>query len=158
MKAKALGKKVRHFDPKVWNSQSFDAMKCAVYEKFSQNEVIRRQLFSTENSTMVECSPRDRVWGIGMGIKNKLATVPSKWRGENRLGKVLMRVRDELSALEQFAGEVVEEKGKNIFCANIESHCDNDEIESGKKHQNEASVESRSGKAVRGNRKRKIPK
>uniref|UniRef100_A0A914R7F4 NADAR domain-containing protein n=1 Tax=Parascaris equorum TaxID=6256 RepID=A0A914R7F4_PAREQ len=45
---------------------------CAVYEKFSQNEVIRRQLFSTENSTMVECSPRDRVWGIGIASNNIL--------------------------------------------------------------------------------------
>lgn len=53
-----------------WNSLSFDAMKCAVYEKFSQNEIIRRQLFSTNNSTMVECSPRDRLWGIGIISNN----------------------------------------------------------------------------------------
>uniref|UniRef100_A0A0M3IHL0 Uncharacterized protein n=1 Tax=Ascaris lumbricoides TaxID=6252 RepID=A0A0M3IHL0_ASCLU len=66
-----------------------------------------------------------------------------------------MRVRDELSALEQFAKEVEEEKGRNIFYANTESYSDNDEIKSGIERRNEIH-ESRSGKAIDGNRKRKI--
>ncbi|KHN88687.1 Uncharacterized protein Tcan_09377 [Toxocara canis] len=104
--AKALGRKVRNFDAKVWDALSFDVMKRGVFEKFSQNEDLRKELFSTIGSTMVECSPRDRLWGIGIGINDERRMIPSRWKGHNRLGKVLMEVRDQLSESEDFRDEV----------------------------------------------------
>ncbi|VDM36687.1 unnamed protein product [Toxocara canis] len=105
--AKALGRKVRNFDAKVWDALSFDVMKRGVFEKFSQNEDLRKELFSTIGSTMVECSPRDRLWGIGIGINDERRMIPSRWKGHNRLGKVLMEVRDQLSESEDFRDEVI---------------------------------------------------
>ena len=48
---------------------------------------------------IVEASPRDRIWGIGMGAKNENATNPTAWRGRNLLGFALMKVRDQFLSL-----------------------------------------------------------
>ena len=67
----------------------------ALYYKFSQNDDIRQKLLSTGNSTLVEASPRDRIWGIGLNITD--AQSGKDWKGKNLLGKTLMRVREYLS-------------------------------------------------------------
>jgi len=54
-------------------------------------------LLSTKQRIIVEASPRDRIWGIGMGQHNEKAENPNLWRGQNLLGFALMEVRDELS-------------------------------------------------------------
>ena len=94
--AKKLGRQVRFFDAGVWNEIDQDIMYTACLEKFSQNPELREQLLATCDDIIVECSPRDRKWGIGMGKNNPDAQNPDKWRGRNLLGKVLMRVRDTL--------------------------------------------------------------
>jgi ribA/ribD-fused uncharacterized protein len=45
---------------------------------------------------LVEASPRDRIWGIGMSAGHRDASRPSRWRGLNLLGFALMNVRDQL--------------------------------------------------------------
>ena len=64
--------------------------------QFGQNPVLKEQLLATGNTTLVEASPRDRTWGIGLGSSNPKATDRRMWRGSNWLGEILTQVREEL--------------------------------------------------------------
>ena len=63
-------------------------------EKFAQNEDLKRQLFDTEDSILAECAVNDRIWGIGLSMKDSNRLEPEKWRGQNLLGYALMMVRN----------------------------------------------------------------
>lgn len=95
--AKKLGRKVKNFTPDVWNEHKFGIVLEANYAKFSQNETLKEYLVNTKDRIIVEASPRDRIWGIGMGQSNEKAMNPNLWRGHNLLGYVLMEVRDRLN-------------------------------------------------------------
>ncbi|WP_298313109.1 NADAR family protein [uncultured Aquimarina sp.] len=97
MEAKQLGRKVRNFDPKVWDAHKYEIVKQGNYHKFSQHEEQKQFLLNTKKRIIVEASPRDRIWGIGMGQANEKAQNPNLWRGQNLLGFALMEVRDMLS-------------------------------------------------------------
>ena len=94
--AKSLGRKVRNFDPEIWNEHKYEIVKQGNFLKFSQNEKFKEFLLSTDDTILVEASPYDKIWGIGMLETNAKAKDPSKWNGENLLGFALMEVRDEL--------------------------------------------------------------
>ena len=96
MKAKQLGRQVLGFDPEIWDNHKYEIVKKANYHKFSQHQELKDFLLNTKERIIVEASPRDRVWGIGMSEKNEKANNPSLWRGHNLLGFALMEVRDEL--------------------------------------------------------------
>ena len=64
-KVKALGRKVKNFDEKLWNKYKKVIVKTAVIAKFTQNPELLEQLLSTGNSYLAEASPYDKVWGIG---------------------------------------------------------------------------------------------
>lgn len=98
---KQLGREVHNFNTDTWNTESYKAMFTACFHKFIQNEDICSQLMSTKNAVLVECSPYDDIWGIKMGKtdKNGKPTTWNKystWKGENRLGFILMDVRDAI--------------------------------------------------------------
>ncbi|WP_431217369.1 NADAR family protein [Puia sp. P3] len=80
----------------MWDKHKFDLVVAGNYHKFSQNEQIREFLLASGDKVLVEASPRDRIWGIGMGGDNPAAGIPSKWKGENLLGFALMEVREKL--------------------------------------------------------------
>lgn len=94
--AKQLGRKVRNFDPKVWDEHCFDIVCEGNYHKFGQNEHLKDFLLETKERVIVEASPRDRIWGIGMGAGNENAERPQLWRGKNLLGFALMEAREKL--------------------------------------------------------------
>ncbi|MCP3935691.1 MAG: NADAR family protein [Actinomycetia bacterium] len=94
--AKALGRGVRDFDNAAWEAHRSDIVTRASVAKFGSNEELRSYLVETGNRVLVEASPRDRIWGIGMGKNNPAAEQPSAWRGLNLLGFALMRARAEL--------------------------------------------------------------
>ncbi len=96
MEAKQLGRKVKNFDPKVWDQNKYEIVKQGNLYKFSQHDDLKAFLLGTKNRTIVEASPRDRIWGIGMSQNNEKAQNPNLWRGQNLLGFALMEVRDEL--------------------------------------------------------------
>ncbi|WP_299184447.1 NADAR family protein [uncultured Aquimarina sp.] len=96
MEAKQLGRKVRNFDPKIWDAHKYEIVKQGNYHKFSQHQELKEFLLNTKKRIIVEASPRDRIWGIGMGQANEKAQNPNLWRGQNLLGFALMEVRDEL--------------------------------------------------------------
>lgn len=95
--AKALGRKVRNFDDSVWKSKCRDIVTAGNLAKFCQNEKLHKYLSSTGESVLVEASPYDRVWGIGLKQEDKRAANPLEWQGSNLLGFVLMDVRERLS-------------------------------------------------------------
>ncbi|WP_317041735.1 NADAR family protein [Tenacibaculum agarivorans] len=95
--AKKLGRKVQNFNPKIWDEHKFQVVVKGNLAKFSQDEKLKSFLLKTNNRIIVEASPRDRIWGIGMGQSNEKALNPNLWRGHNLLGYALMEVRDQLS-------------------------------------------------------------
>lgn len=95
---KAMGRRVSNFDEKVWKQNCKEIVKRGNEAKFSQNPELKRALLSTMGTSLVEASPRDRVWGIGMGAKNPKATQRTLWRGSNWLGEILTQVREDMEA------------------------------------------------------------
>ena len=94
--AKGLGRKVKNFDSQIWDNHKYDIVKQANLLKFSQNQEFRDFLLSTEDKIIVEASPYDKIWGIGMLESDKNILNPLLWNGENLLGFALMEVRDLL--------------------------------------------------------------
>lgn len=94
--AKSLGRNVKNFDSQIWDEQKYEIVRKANLLKFSQNEEFKDFLISTNDKILVEASPYDRVWGIGMLETDPKAENPLLWNGDNLLGFALMEVRDEL--------------------------------------------------------------
>lgn len=96
--AKALGRKVRGFDDDVWARHRFDLVVAGNVAKFGQHAELRDFLLGTANRVLVEASPRDLIWGIGLGASDERASDPGSWRGLNLLGFALMETRERLAA------------------------------------------------------------
>lgn len=93
---KALGRKVKNFEDCIWEKNRFNIVKRGNIAKFSQNPELGDFLLSTKNKVLVEASPYDRIWGIGMGKENEFSEIPVKWFGLNLLGFALMEVREAI--------------------------------------------------------------
>ncbi len=96
-KQKALGRRVKNFDEGVWDAQKYEIVRRINYAKFSQNKGLRRKLFQTGEKKLVEASPLDTIWGIGLDINTAEITDPALWPGQNLLGQILTQVRDQLA-------------------------------------------------------------
>ena len=94
--AKALGRKVRGFDQAAWESRRFEFVAAGSVAKFGQHPGLREFLLATGERVLVEASPRDRVWGIGLSAGHERAADPRQWHGLNLLGFALMRARATL--------------------------------------------------------------
>jgi ribA/ribD-fused uncharacterized protein len=88
-----LGQEVRGFDEEIWRHHRFGIVVKGNQAKFTQNETLKVFLLNTKARVLVEASPVDRVWGIGLAEDDPHATNPEKWRGLNLLGFALMKVR-----------------------------------------------------------------
>lgn len=93
---KALGRKVKNFHEDVWSQKRYSIVVNGNYAKFIQDPMLKVFLLSTGNKILVEASPYDRIWGIGLAQNDPQAKNPHAWRGQNLLGFALMEVRDEL--------------------------------------------------------------
>ncbi|WP_027621627.1 NADAR family protein [Acetivibrio clariflavus] len=93
---KALGRKVRNFDEEVWKKKRYSIILNGNYAKFIQNKELRRFLVETKNRVLVEASPYDKIWGIGMAADDENVENPLQWKGQNLLGFALMEVREEI--------------------------------------------------------------
>ncbi len=94
--AKSLGREVRGFDESKWVENRFQIVVSGNVLKFSQNQELSEFLLNTGNRVLVEASPVDKIWGIGLAVDNQKAENPNLWRGQNLLGFALMEVRDVL--------------------------------------------------------------
>lgn len=101
--AKKLGRSVHGFDEELWREHRLDIVRRGNEAKFSQNPDLLAFLLNTENHILVEASPFDRIWGIGLQADDPRAREPENWRGQNLFGFVLMEVRSHLRGKEKRA-------------------------------------------------------
>lgn len=94
---KALGRKVANFDEDIWNATAKLIVYRANRAKFTQNTELKSWLLSTTGKTLVEASPFDRIWGIGLAPRDPEAASRSTWQGLNWLGEIVTLVRDDIS-------------------------------------------------------------
>ncbi len=95
-KQKALGRRVDGFKDSIWDENKEQVAFRINYAKFSQNKGLRRKLFQTGKKLLVEASPVDTIWGIGLDACTAAKTPERDWPGQNLLGKTLTLVRDLL--------------------------------------------------------------
>lgn len=95
-KVKALGREVTGFDETVWNEKRWEIVLNGNIHKFKQDPKLTGYLLGTGDQILVEASPTDRIWGIGLAKDAKDIENPHSWKGENLLGFVLMATRDAL--------------------------------------------------------------
>ena len=93
---KVLGRKVKNFNKEVWDEHARDIVYEGCYYKYTQNEIAYNYLMETRGSYLVEGSPTDTVWGVGLGCYDQDITNPKNWKGTNWLGQVLTSLREDL--------------------------------------------------------------
>ncbi len=91
---KSLGRQIKGFDQKVWDQKKYAIVLEGSLLKFTQNNILKDFLISTSDRIIVEASPYDKIWGIGMKADEENANNPNYWKGENLLGFALMEARD----------------------------------------------------------------
>ncbi|URA06990.1 GTP cyclohydrolase II [Xanthomonas phage Elanor] len=96
---KAIGRQVKGFDRRQWDSVSRDVVMRASLAKFTSDPKLRAQLLLTEGTTLVEASPTDVIWGVGLYENDPRVHDPSQWKGTNWLGQVLNDLRASLLAM-----------------------------------------------------------
>lgn len=94
--AKRLGRQVRGYVDEIWVGVRQVALLPGLLAKFSQNSQLGQQLLDTGSALLAECSPTDRIWGIGLSVDDPRRFDPNQWRGANLLGALLMEVRTQL--------------------------------------------------------------
>ncbi|MEU6562672.1 NADAR family protein [Nocardia nova] len=94
--AKRLGRRVRGYDENTWARVRFELVVRGSVLKFGQHAALLTFLLATIDRVLVEASPRDNIWGIGISATDARATDPDQWRGLNLLGFALMEARSRL--------------------------------------------------------------
>ncbi len=94
--AKALGRQVRGFDQEIWERERFGIVVQGSVHKYTAYPELRDYLLGTTGRVLVEASPLDRVWGIGLAADDPKAGDPARWRGLNLLGFALIQAREQL--------------------------------------------------------------
>lgn len=107
-KQKRHGRLVTNFDSNKWyGGESNCPAKKFMYDgnllKYSQNEKLKKMLVETKGTILVEASPYDNIWGIGMP-KCYLAENKKFWKGKNWLGEILTQVREDIIKQEEPKG------------------------------------------------------
>ncbi|GHU25876.1 hypothetical protein AGMMS50256_01490 [Betaproteobacteria bacterium] len=94
--AKALGRQVSGFNEIIWKEKCFEIVVRGNLYKFTQHEDLKEFLLKTKDRVLVEASPLDKIWGIGLAADNEKIENPKLWKGLNLLGFALMEVRDTI--------------------------------------------------------------
>ncbi len=93
---KAYGRLVKNFDASIWNPIAKDFVYAGSFAKYTQNQGMLNWLMSTKGTTLVEASPYDTIWGIGLSEYDPMARNRNTWKGTNWLGEVLTELRTDL--------------------------------------------------------------
>lgn len=96
VEVKALGRLVVNYNDNYWNGVRQIIVFEGLFAKFFQNEDLKTLLKATGNTLLAECAGRDRIWGIGLSMKEPDRFEIDKWKGQNLLGYALMMVREQL--------------------------------------------------------------
>lgn len=101
-KIKALGRSVKNYEDDIWGGIRQIIVYRGLLEKFRQNMDLGEKLLTTGDDILAECAVQDRIWGIGLSMKDERRFDRTAWQGQNLLGFSLMCVR---AALELSAGK-----------------------------------------------------
>jgi ribA/ribD-fused uncharacterized protein len=93
---KALGRQVKNFDGELWESKCKEIVYQGNYAKFTQNKSLYNALMETRGTELVEASPEDKIWGIGLHKNDPRSLDKSQWLGTNWLGEIITKVREDL--------------------------------------------------------------
>ena len=93
---KEYGRQVSNYNDTIWNGMRQIIIYKGLLEKFRQNEKLKKALLDTGDDILAECAVSDKIWGIGLSMKDSNKNDIKAWRGQNLLGFALMLVRDEL--------------------------------------------------------------
>ena len=104
---KRLGRQVKGFKASLWDEKARNIVYVGNRAKFTSHPNLLQILFNTEGTSLVEASPNDVIWGIGLAADAEDAQDRSKWHGTNWLGETLQCVRDDL-LLESRSGGISE--------------------------------------------------
>jgi ribA/ribD-fused uncharacterized protein len=96
--AKDLGRQAKGYDENRWNAQRSAIVTQGNWHKFSQHPELQGFLLGTGKRVLVEASPVDAIWGIGLDRHDRNASNPAQWPGLNLLGFALMQVREQLAS------------------------------------------------------------
>lgn len=96
-RAKGLGRCVRGFGNAIWDANKYEIVLKGSVLKFSQNEALKVFLLATGRKIIVEASPMDLIWGIGLHQDDERARIPAEWLGDNLLGFALMEACDQIA-------------------------------------------------------------
>ncbi|XP_061182107.1 uncharacterized protein LOC133190468 [Saccostrea echinata] len=97
---KEQGRYVKNFNQELWDKNCRNIVEKGNMAKFSQDKELKDILFSTYPRTLVEASPMDKIWGIGLAKEDRRAWNKQTWKGQNLLGEILTKVRDTLMTQE----------------------------------------------------------
>ena len=86
MKAAQLGRTRKVKIRKNWDKFKDNVMYDALKAKFAQHEELRKLLIETEDKILIEHTENDSYWGDG-----------GDGTGKNKLGKLLMKLRNTLN-------------------------------------------------------------
>lgn len=95
---KRFGREIADYRDEVWDAQRFEVVVRGNLAKFRQNSALLDWLLSTRENVLVEASPSDAIWGIGVAEAHPFSANPKLWPGLNLLGFALMEVRGRLRA------------------------------------------------------------
>jgi ribA/ribD-fused uncharacterized protein len=93
---KDWGRKIKNFDTIEWEAKCKQFVFEANYAKFTQNPALKTQLLATEDRLLVEASPTDKIWGIGLAEDAPGIEDPTNWLGTNWLGEILTEVKKQI--------------------------------------------------------------
>lgn len=95
---KELGRAIQGFDEVIWNQHRERIVMEGCRAKFDQYDDLKQALLDTDQTLLVEASPYDRIWGIGLSEADARKTDPKEWPGQNLLGHILTRLREQYKA------------------------------------------------------------
>lgn len=95
-KIKALGRAVNNYNDIIWNGIRQIIIYEGLLEKFRQNNELKELLLATKDHVLAECAVQDKIWGIGLSMKDDARLDMNKWQGQNLLGFAIMRVRENI--------------------------------------------------------------
>lgn len=95
---KKLGRQVSNFDADIWSGKAKEIVYKGNMHKFNQNPAFKKELMDTNNLILVEASPYDKIWGIGLSEDDDRCLNKDTWQGLNWLGEVLTKLRNDFSS------------------------------------------------------------
>ena len=95
-KIKAFGRSVKNYNDTIWNGTRQIIVYEGLLEKFRQNNELCKKLIETKQCILAECAVQDKIWGIGLSMKDERRFDINEWKGQNLLGFTIMSVREKL--------------------------------------------------------------